>query len=83
MTGQQGSFFVDDANRREIMPRISFLQSLSESLEVVVNAQRPDVYQLLLDFAAAMKPMIGSSPQLEFVDEKNAGCPAEVTPIER
>jgi hypothetical protein len=73
MKGQQGSFYVDDSNRHEIMPRISFLQSLSDSLEAVVNAQRPDLRKLLIDYAAAMKVMIGSSPNLEIMDEKKAG----------
>ena len=54
------------------MPRIAFLQSLCDSLESVVNAQRPDLRQLLLDYVAAMKPMIGSSPKLELTDDKNA-----------
>lgn len=72
MNGQNGSFFVDDTNRHDLMPRISFLQSLCDSLESVVNAQRPELRQLLLDYVAAMKPMIGSSPQLELTDEKNA-----------
>jgi hypothetical protein len=73
MKGQQGSFFVDETNRREIMPRISFLQSLCDSLEEVVNAQRPDLRKLLLDYVAAMKSMIGSSPQLQLTDTQKAG----------
>lgn len=70
---QEGSFVVDETNSRELMPRISFLQSMTDSLEEVVNAQRPDLRQLLLDYVAAMKPMIGHSPTLDLRDEKNAG----------
>jgi hypothetical protein len=73
MKGQQGTFFIDESNRRELLPRISFLQSVCDSLESVVNKQRPDLRKLLLDYVAAMKPMIGSSPKLELLDEKNAG----------
>lgn len=73
MKGQQGSFFIDESNKRELMPRITFLQSLCDYLELVVNAQRPDLRQLLLDYVAAMNQMIGSSPQLELTDDKIAG----------
>ena len=74
MTGEgQGSFFVDDRNRREVMPRISFLQSLCDSTETVVKQQRPDLRQLLLDYVEAMKPMTGKWPELQLTDEAKAG----------
>lgn len=66
---QEGSFVVDATNSNVLLPRISFLQSMTDSLEDVVNSQRADVRQLLLDYVDAMKPMIGHKPTLDLGDD--------------
>ena len=69
MRGTSGSLQVDDTNRNVVMPKIAHLKSLSESMETVVAAQYPQVRQLLLDYSAGMKAMVGVSPQIEIMDE--------------
>lgn len=64
--GTTGSFVLDETNKLEALPRIAHLRSLSESMETVVLAQQPDAQKLLVAYAAAMKSMIGRSPNLVF-----------------
>lgn len=66
--GTQGSIAVGPENRAALMPTIAHLRSLADSLEKVVLAQQPDARQLLIDYAAAMKGMIGVQPNLTFAD---------------
>lgn len=71
--GTSGSISLDDTNRRELLPRIAHLRSLSESIESVVLAQEPQARQLLEGYASAMKSMIGMKPDIEF--ESGEGTP--------
>lgn len=64
MQGNSGTISVNATNQQTILPRVGHLRSLSDSLEAVVHSQQPDARQLLIDYAAAMKPMIGTSPEL-------------------
>ena len=67
--GDRGSIKVGPDNRSIVMPTIAHLRSVANSLETVILSQQPDVRQLMKDYAIAMKEMIGSQPNLEFLDE--------------
>lgn len=77
--GTTGAIMMDESNRRTLMPRIAHLRMLSESMESVVQSQQPQVLQLLKDYAAAMKQMIGMAPLLDFdpqrTGRRNVGEP--------
>lgn len=77
--GTEGSFVLDASNKREVLPRIAHLRSLSESMESVVIEQQPDTQKLLKDYVAAMKSVIGRTPELVFDTDPNWTAPGSAT----
>lgn len=79
--GDSGTMTVTDEQLKVIMPTIAHLNTLANSLAKVISDQQPDIRKLLRDYARTMKVMIGTAPQLEFLDEKKAGpTPDEAEP---
>lgn len=65
MSGSQGTLTVNNENHQHLMPKIAHLKSLSESIEGVLRVRQPEMQLLITDYIAAMKSMVGQSPELE------------------
>jgi hypothetical protein len=80
MRGVQGAIEINDANRKELLPRIAHLATLSESLAEVIARQRADTERLLMDYTAAMKRLVGERPELVMRAAKKAGPSGSAKP---
>lgn len=69
--GDMGTMRLTKAEYDAVMPTIVHLRSLADSISSVIPVQQRDGRHLLVEYAEAMKELIGHRPNLEFADEKS------------